>query len=151
MSDFYDGPRGGIADYHGHPHVYDSLWSDLAGEWTDLFLLMPIDATTFQLAIEDWLIWERWQQAFRDGRATQESHPALPEERFRHDEIIRLLGDRLRVIPELAFTVAGRFDYQTKTNPEGNTFRQQVVYWSPVSNIPDDTTQSSSMLSNSSS
>jgi hypothetical protein len=27
VTDFYDGPRGGIANFRGHPHVYESLWN----------------------------------------------------------------------------------------------------------------------------
>jgi hypothetical protein len=29
MTDYYDGPRRGIADFDGRPHFYDSEWDDL--------------------------------------------------------------------------------------------------------------------------
>lgn len=28
MTDYYDGPRGGIADFERAPHLYGSLWLD---------------------------------------------------------------------------------------------------------------------------
>ncbi len=91
--DFWDGPRGGVADHDGRPHVYRSLFHDLrlqpgAEEHDeDLFLLRPIDDPTFALMLEDWGIWERWLQAFRAGSAPPDSHPALPADRARHDEL----------------------------------------------------------------
>lgn len=29
MTEYYDGPRGGVADFRGTPHVYRSLWTDV--------------------------------------------------------------------------------------------------------------------------
>jgi hypothetical protein len=31
MTDYYDGPRGGIADFRGTPHLYESEWRDDEG------------------------------------------------------------------------------------------------------------------------
>jgi len=61
LTDWYDGPRRGIANYHGQPHLFESEWGD--GEYldADTFLLMPIDPDTFSLALEDWAIWRRWE------------------------------------------------------------------------------------------
>lgn len=95
MTDFYDGPRGGIADYRGAPHLYASMFDD-----DDTFELQPVDAETLALALEDWAIWLRWEEAFKDGLVTIASHPALPEERARHDEIKPLLAARLAALPD---------------------------------------------------
>ena len=54
MPGWYDGPRSGIADYLGKPHVFESLWATGGGGcWAGLFLLMPIDEETFALAMEE--------------------------------------------------------------------------------------------------
>ena len=29
MTDYYDGPRGGIAEVNGRPHLYTSTWADI--------------------------------------------------------------------------------------------------------------------------
>jgi hypothetical protein len=56
---------------------------------------MPIDEEVFRLALEDWAIWLRWERAFHAGRTPQVTHPALPQDRERHEELKRLIGDRL--------------------------------------------------------
>ena len=39
VPDRYDGPRRGIADYDGHPHLFESEWRDRENLDTDTFLL----------------------------------------------------------------------------------------------------------------
>jgi hypothetical protein len=51
MTDYYDGPRQGVADYRGRPHLYESQWSDIDSDQEDTFLLTPITAETFKLAL----------------------------------------------------------------------------------------------------
>jgi hypothetical protein len=38
-----DGPRDGVADFQGRPHVFASEWDDQADDFGDAFLLRPID------------------------------------------------------------------------------------------------------------
>ncbi|HEX4607794.1 MAG TPA: hypothetical protein VH092_06270 [Urbifossiella sp.] len=59
LPDWYDGPRGGIADYQGYPHLFASEWSDQTHNYADTFLLSPVSPETFTLALEDWAIWRR--------------------------------------------------------------------------------------------
>ncbi len=87
VTDYYDSPRRGIADFYGRPHAYQSLWDNFEDDWSDAFLLQPIHDETFRLAMEDWEIWHRWKSAFHSGRTTLETHPALPADRHRHDEV----------------------------------------------------------------
>ena len=94
LTDWYDGPRRGIANYNDNPHLFESEWQDGEDLNADTFLLMPIDADTFSLALEDWSIWRRWETAFHQGGADRETHPALPEDRRRHEELDRLLQGR---------------------------------------------------------
>jgi hypothetical protein len=37
----------------------------------------------------------RWDNAYKQGSVTIESHPALPDDRARHDEISLLIGYQL--------------------------------------------------------
>lgn len=117
MWGWYDGPRSGIADFQGKPHLYESLWDPKThgSDWTDLFLLMPLEAETFELAMEDWHIWLRWDEAFHAGRATQETRGALPEDRKRSEELDALLAGRLEMQPQRAFLKRGFFDKPVKT------------------------------------
>lgn len=79
MTDWYDGPRKGVANFEGKPHYYECPWyagidtgsEELPGD----YLLTPIDAETYRLALEDWAIWERWEAAFAAGTTTQAYPP----------------------------------------------------------------------------
>jgi hypothetical protein len=131
VTDYYDGPRGGIANFHGRPHVYESLWDDSADDWSDAFLLQPIDDETFRLAIEDWEIWLRWRLAFDCGETTIKTHPALPAERQRHDQLAAILKSRLHVPMERAIRMRGRFTPRTPPESGGISIAQWVVHWLP--------------------
>src|SRR5262245_49135192 len=95
MTDYYDGPRRGLANFDGRPHAYDAPFSHWDGRYEDLFQLRPVDELTFRLALEQWAIWVRWEAAFYAGTTTVNAHPALPAERARYDEICRQLDARL--------------------------------------------------------
>jgi hypothetical protein len=87
VTDYYDGPRQGVANFNGEPHFYDCVFSDLNDGYSNLYRLTPISTEVFDLAMEDWEIWKRWEHAFYQGITTQETHPALPTDRARHEEI----------------------------------------------------------------
>src|SRR5437868_5445714 len=88
---YWDGIRSGIADFNGMPHYYECPFDEVKDDWAGYFLLKPIDEETFQLAMEDWAIWQRWYIACQTGKTTLETHPALPEDRKRHTEIKKIL------------------------------------------------------------
>jgi hypothetical protein len=98
MTDYYDGPRRGIADFEGKPHFYDSEWSDTEDLNLDTFKLTAITADLLSLALEDWAIWRRWETAFHEDRVDTTTQPALPEDRTRHDELRPILAEQLVVM-----------------------------------------------------
>src|ERR1700730_7771696 len=95
ITDWWDGAREGIADLNGEPHYYECHWDEEQDDWSEIYLLNRIDEETFRQAMEDWEIWLRWESAMKEGRTTQDTHPALPEDRARHDELAELLGKKL--------------------------------------------------------
>jgi hypothetical protein len=105
----WDGPRIGIADCGGLPHAFESLFEN-GPDGSGFFLLQAIDTGTFQLAMEAWAIWCRWEEASRTGQTTVETHPALPADRARRDELEAILEPRLRVHPAKARRLRGRFE-----------------------------------------
>ena len=113
--DWYDGARAGIADLAGKPHYYESQFDDLKSNHSDTYLLRPLDEETFRFALEDWDIWLRWEAAFHEGRTPHETHPALPEERDRHEELAKVLAERLAVSPETGIKAKGDFKYGKPT------------------------------------
>ena len=129
ITHYYDGPRGGVADYAGKPHLYASLFDDAADDWSGMFLLMPIEEEVFVLALEDWRIWRRWETAYRVGKTSLEAPCTLPEDRARREELKRLIGTRLEVIPALAIKARGEFrDGVQETDAYGLEVR-----WTPLS------------------
>lgn len=118
ITDWYDGARTGIADYHDQPHYYECLqWED-SPQTAATYALTPLDEETFQLALEDWAIWQRWQAAFKAGTTTEATHPALPEDQERHVVLRDLLRERLRTRQDLHHVVQGTFHYGSDTRVE---------------------------------
>ena len=129
LTDWYDGERKGIADYCGQPHLFESEWRDRENMDADTFLLSPIDAETFSLALESWAIWRRWETAFHQGEVSAESHPALLEDRMRHEELESLLEGRLKVNPSQLLRKNADFQVRNDPNWSGYGFRPLEVQW----------------------
>ena len=122
ITDWYDGARAGVADLDGHPHYFECHWDASKDDWSEVYLLQPIDDETFKLAMEDWQIWLRWRQAFDDGRATIETHPALPHDKVRHEQLAIVLKPKLVISPNAHIKARGEFKYGQPT----------LVRWSVV-------------------
>ena len=108
--DYYDGPRKGIADYRGKPHLYECIFDEAKGNYSNSFLLAPLDSETFRLAMEDWAIWERWELAYHTAKTDLSTHPALPHESERHKELAGTLEKLLVVDAAKAVTRIGYFE-----------------------------------------
>ena len=115
ITDWYDGARGGIADLNGEPHYYECRWDEASDDWSRVYLLNRIDDETFCLAMEDWQIWLRWERAFKEGRTTVETHPALPEDRARHNELKVILAEKLVINPVVCTRAKADFKYDKQT------------------------------------
>lgn len=111
ITDWYDGARKGVADLHGKPHYFENCWDEKKQYWTDVLLLRLLDEETFALAQEDWSIWRRWEQAYKEGRTAQEAHPCLPDDRARHLELEALLSKRLVTAIENDVQATAEFVY----------------------------------------
>lgn len=115
--DWYSGPRRGVADYRGRPHAFDSEWRDFGElDVEDTFLLTPVEPSTLDLVLEGWAIWRRWETALGKGETPPETHPALPEDRERHEELQRMLEGRLDVDPSRAVRLLAEF--RTRHDPD---------------------------------
>jgi hypothetical protein len=99
---YWDGPREGVADYRGRPHVFVSEWNEEADDYGGAFLLRPIDDETFRLVMEDRAIHRRWKEAVAQGLTTFDTHPASKEDWIRTEELKRLLQGPLTVDPARA-------------------------------------------------
>lgn len=105
----------------GVPHIYESEFDHSSDEYGDTYFVSPVDEGLLILVLEDWEIWLRWDAAFKRGEASIQSHPALPEDRERHEALKIAIGDRLRVDHAQAKYMKARF--QTSNG-------KRVVEWS---------------------
>jgi hypothetical protein len=96
------------------------------------FMLTPVPSDVLLLALEDWAIWRRWETAFHEGRATQETHPALPEDRLRHDEIKPILASRL--VTNVHARIRAHAVFRPTEDPSwnGKGWRPLEVRWEPI-------------------
>lgn len=129
MTDYYDGPRGGIANFRGTPHAYASLFAE--DEYTDVFELRPVDDETLRLALEDWEIWLRWDDAHKSGIVNLDTHPALPTDRARHDEIEPVLAARFAALPGPVIRARGNFR-PTHGHENAGGGRWMEVQWTVI-------------------
>ena len=132
VTDYYDGPIEGVADYRGAPHLYVAEFDDKAGDYSSVFRLTPISPAAFGFLMEGWKIWRRWEAAVHAGAAPQESHPALPEDRLRHEELGRLAADELARPVGPTFRARGTFEVDPQSPALGASLRALVVKWEPV-------------------
>jgi hypothetical protein len=131
MTDYYDGPRGGIANFCGKPHEYTCPFEHWKDEYADLYELRPIDDETFRLALEDWAIWLRWDDAYTAGTVDHDTHPALPSDRQRHDEIAPVIAARLAALPGPPIRARGDFR-PTPGHDNAGRGRWMEVLWTIV-------------------
>jgi hypothetical protein len=129
VTDYYDGPRQGIANYLGTPHFYECIFENAEQDYSELFRLTPIDAEIFQLAVEDWAIWRRWELAFHAGTVDAKTHPALPQEAQRHEELKRILDKALVTDQTKAITRLGQFQVLGEANFPKGVMRPLQVKW----------------------
>ena len=137
VMDFYDGPRSGFADFDGVPHAYRSIWREDLDDWDpeDRFELSPVSNETLSLALEDWAIWRRWEEAFYAGETPHATHPALPDDRARHAELAPLIERALEIDQARRRVAVGVF--RTRDGARGGvgipTSRATLeVQWRPV-------------------
>jgi hypothetical protein len=99
VNEYYDGPRLGIAEFGGVPHVYEAEFDHSTDEYGDTYFLSPVQPELWR-----WC-WKTGKSGFAGKRLTSTgdadlcSHPALPAERARHEELERLIGSRLKTDP----------------------------------------------------
>jgi hypothetical protein len=132
VTEYYDGPRQGIATFRGRAHFYDCIFDEAKDDYSNLYRLTPVPLHIFDLAMEDWAIWERWKSAFHTGRTTLESHPALPQDRARHTEIQAVLDSALKTNKETCIIQDGLFEVLgSPTLPKGVIRPLQVKWTEP--------------------
>ncbi len=101
-SEWYDGPRSGVADANGIPSRFKSIFDEKDGGYNGTFLVWPIDQRTLELEIEQWRIFVAWNALYEAGSASVESHPGHGGIDPRWDELQTLLEKSRVEVPSEA-------------------------------------------------
>jgi len=128
--DYWDGPREGVADYRGSPHYFRAVFDEKRDEWSDVFILTPLDQDTYRLLMESKQIWQRWQAAYDTGATTLDSHPALPDDANRSKELDEIIEPRIAIDPTTAIRRKGSFEADDRTKLSSH--RKWRVRWLPI-------------------
>jgi hypothetical protein len=115
IADWYDGAREGVADFQGKPHYYKCLQTHDYEGTPAPYTLTPIDNEIFRLELENWNIWLRYQTAFKAGKITRETHPTLPEDQARYEEINKIIRERKCEWQDSKLIATGEFVYGENT------------------------------------
>ena len=108
ISDWYDGPRAGAAEYEGKPYWYRSVYLD-SEEWNpdeDRFELTPLTPEVLAWELEQTEMFNRWDAARKDGTVIwnedESTFGAFPDELPRYRELSTNIDAYLsRTVPEL--------------------------------------------------
>lgn len=128
ISNYFDGPIEGVTSLNGLPHIYKCIFDENEDEYSKIYLLYPISNTCFDLVMEQWGIWLRWESAFKSGAAPLDSHPALPEDKKRYEELVELIEKLLNENNPDFRTLRAEFIAPEKPCPAG----QWQVKWHEV-------------------
>jgi hypothetical protein len=109
VDDYYDGPLAGFADFGGKPHHYRRQFDHAADEYSDIFRLTPIADDVLPFVKEQWDLWLKWQTAFHAKETTIETHPALPQDRQRYEELKQAVGREVAANESRAVRARGKF------------------------------------------
>lgn len=97
--DWYDGPRGGVAEVCGILCRFKSNFDEKDDDWLGTFLVWPISEESFALELEAWSIFVSWNKLFESGKAGTKPHPGTGGINIRYDEIVSLLQKERETIP----------------------------------------------------
>lgn len=61
------------------------------------------------MVMEKWAIWQRWEEAFHEGKTTIDTHPALDEERARYMTLKKLIEEQLAATSAKRHLAKGNF------------------------------------------
>ena len=130
VDDYYDGPRGGVANFRGVPHFYECIFDEKSDDYSDSYLLISMSEEVFKAALENWEMFLRWRKAFDSGDVSLETHPALPRDRSRYEETKRTLDQAMESGRHKAIRVRGEFDIVREPNLPRDVLRLWQVRWS---------------------
>jgi hypothetical protein len=132
VHEYHDGPRGGVANFHGVPHFYECIFDEKSDEYSDSYLLVAISQEAFKAALENWQVFLRWRKAFDSGYVGRDTHPALPGDKTKYEETKRTLDQAVASGRDKAIRVRGEFEALGDPHLPRDAFMPWQVRWSEL-------------------
>lgn len=129
VSEYYDGPRGGLANFRGIPHIYECVFDQQHDAYSDSFLLMPVGPEILAAAMTNWKIFLKWREAFDAGQTTLATHPALPEDKARYDETRKRLEVAISLAKPGAIRARASFEILGEATASRDVHTRWQVKW----------------------
>jgi hypothetical protein len=126
--DYSEGPRSGVADYMGTPHFYQ--FDKKEDIYPETFLLKPIDTETFQLVVEQWAIWRKWELAFVRGEISHLSQTAVRSQDPKYSELNSKIKNKIDAISSEPVLVFAHFRVRSNQRElQAGMSRELDVRW----------------------
>jgi hypothetical protein len=123
--DVHDIPTKGIADYNGVHHSFERMFDIERDDFDDFFTLFRIENRTFELAMEHWKNWRKWESDASRGKKSIDTHPALAAP----TALSSLLNEKLSITYQPLFYAYGEFKERYDPNFDGFGSKPQQVKW----------------------
>lgn len=91
ITDWWDGPKNGIAGLEGKLHYFERIFDQQADDWSEYFLLRPISSQEYELQKEQHVLFLQWLSDSKAGHAPQ-SHPLFDQENIRYHELVKMIS-----------------------------------------------------------
>jgi hypothetical protein len=133
VHDFWDGPRSGVADFHGKPHAYCATFDREADDYSEIYELSPISSDQLEAVTEAWQMWLRWSEAFAaNSLEPDDHHPRLAIDRNRYEELHPLVEQALAIDPRNAVRAIPTFRLDPSMRKRRLRSRGLQVRWSVI-------------------
>jgi hypothetical protein len=126
--DWWDGPRGGLADVAGAAHYFRAV-DDTAVDIE--YSVWPASAAALALEREQWRIFVAWNLRYEAGTATTDGHPGHGGIDARWDELEELLAPH-RAVPEGARLMTAEWRGRAAAGRNLRDGPGYVVRWQPA-------------------
>ncbi len=130
-SDWYDGPRGGLADVDGVAHYFRAVhyyWHPDAPD--DEYFVWPASDEAVAWEREQWLIFVEWNVRYEAGEATMDTHPGTGGVSARYDELEQHLAGH-RATPGNPRRLIAQWHWPDRATRYAADGPDYVVRWHP--------------------
>ncbi len=132
ITDYYDYPRSGIANYRGNAHYFGRLFDESEDEFSSQYLLIPIDPVSITLSSGEWQLWSDCIAAFDKHNSVGTTCSVAREVKQKICKLSLEFHERLKCHPQRVIIADAEFQSATAlahASPE----QIQVKWYNPLS------------------